>query len=81
MAEIARLLETLMRFIFSSLAREKVGQGKCSGIAFCFAEMVISVMENVIKKQLNQKERLCAIAKFPLGENKSELYVRFPGEM
>lgn len=71
MAEIARLLETLMCLIFSCLEQEKVGQRKCSGIGSYFVEIVNSLMENVIKKQLKQKEWLCEIAKFPLGENKS----------
>lgn len=71
MAEIARLLETLMCLIFSCFEWEKVRQGKCHRIAFYFVEAVNSVMENVIKKQLKQKEWLCEIAKFPLGENKS----------
>jgi len=48
---------------------------------FYFVEIVNSVMENVIKKQLKQKEWLCEIAKFPLGENKSQLHVLFPREM
>lgn len=56
MAEIARLLETLMCLIFSCFEREKVRQGKCHGIAFYFVETVNSVIEKVIKKQLEQKE-------------------------
>lgn len=75
MAEIARLLETLMCLIFSCLEQEKVGQESCpkkmQWNCFYFVEIVNSVMENVIKKKLKQKEWLCEIAKLPLGENKS----------